>query len=327
MHTAPTAAPRAARRPLALVLAVVLFTAILAVLPTTAQATTTPIPTFVAVPTTPTSQPYGSNDPDVANLADFGYVQEEFVISGTTSAGPYTTRILVRRPADPRDFSGTVIAESLRSTAIRSMWSQRDYIMRSGHAYVEIGSNVNGMAIVKNSNLTRYAAISMPASLNQPPAVSAVFGHVQEIIAQGGMLLKANPAVGPFDGFDVRNVILAGCSEQGLIIRQYMRDTHPVFRTADGSSVYDGYFPACVADWPSQFIIVNGVPFANFTPGPIEVPVVNLAAQVEVDNYPQAGRMYRRPDADSATDKYRVYEVAGSGHGVTQSSAVLMIWR
>jgi len=158
--------------------------------------------------------------------------------------------------------------------------------------------------------------------LNQPPALAGVFGHVQEIIAQGGMYLKANPAGGPFDGFAVRHVILGGCSEQGLIIRQYMRDTHPVFRTADGSSVYDGYFPACVGDWPSQFIIVNGVPFANFTPGPIEVPVVNLVDQVEVDNYPQAGRLYRRPDADSATDKYRVYEVAGAGHGVTPSSAV-----
>lgn len=314
------AAPRSVTGLLA---ALIISTMVVVVSAPTAGAVTTPLPTLVvAVPTTATSVPFGSNDPDVANLSDFGYVQEEFFISGATTAGPYTTRMLVRRPADPKNFSGTVIAESLRSTAIRSMWSLRDYMMRSGDAYVEIGSNVNGMAIVKSSNPTRYGPISMPTSLNPPSPVQGVFGHVQEIIAQGGELLKANPAGGPLDGFEVRNVILAGCSEQGLIIRQYMRDTHPVFREADGSSVYDGYFPACVADWPSQFIIVNGVPFANFTPGPIEVPVVNLAAQVEVDNYPQAGRLYRRPDADSATDKYRVYEVAGSGHGLSQSSAV-----
>ena len=168
----------------------------------------------------------------------------------------------------------------------RSMWSLRDYIMRSGHAYVEIGSNIAAINnLVKPSNPSRYEALNMPAALNESPVQAGVFGHVQELIAQGGMLLKANPTGGPFDGFDVRNVILAGCSEQGLIIRQYMRDAHPVYRTADGTSIYDGYFPACVADWPRKFIIVNGVPFANFTPGPIEVPVVNLTGQMEVENY------------------------------------------
>ena len=125
-----------------------------AAFPTTAHAATTPIPTFVAVPTTPTSQPYGSNDAVWPISPTFGYVQEEFFISGTTSGGiAYTTRMLVRRPASPDDFSGTVIAESIRSTATRSMWSLRDYIMRSGHAYVEIGSNITAINnLVKPSN-------------------------------------------------------------------------------------------------------------------------------------------------------------------------------
>jgi Alpha/beta hydrolase domain len=292
--------------------------------PTTAGAATTPIPTFTAVPTTPTSQPYGSTDLDVANLASFGYVQEEFFITGTASGGiPYTTRMLVRRPESPKDFSGTVIAESIRSTGTRSMWGLRAYIMRSGHAYVEIGSNLGAInVLVKPSNPDRYAALNMPDALNESPVKAGVFGHVQELIAQGGMLLKANPSGGPFDGFDVKNVILAGCSEQGLIIRQYMRDAHPVYRTAKGTSIYDGYFPACVADWPQQVILVNGVQLANFTPGPIEVPVVNLTGQMEVENYDDWGRQFRRPDGNSRKDKYRIYEVAGMGHGISQSSNV-----
>src|SRR5262249_36951823 len=151
--------PRPAqRRPLASVFAVLLFTALIG-LRTTARAAT-PIPTFIAVPTTSTSQPYGSNDSGVANLADFGYVQEEFFISGTAQGSTYTTRILVRRPVDPDDFSGTVIAESIRSTATRSMWSLRDYIMRSGHAYVEIGSNITAITnLVKPSNPARYGSL------------------------------------------------------------------------------------------------------------------------------------------------------------------------
>jgi hypothetical protein len=319
-----SARPHPARHRMAIVLVVLMLTAVVDAIPKTAGAVTTPIPTFTAVATTPTSQPYGSNDLDVANLADFGYVQEEFFITGTASGGiPYTTRMLVRRQASPKDFSGTVIAESIRSTGTRSMWSLRDYIMRSGHAYVEIGSNLGAINdLVKPSDPTRYAALNMPEALNAPPVKAGVFGHVQELIAQGGMLLKANPNGGPFDGFDVRNVILAGCSEQGLIIRQYMRDAHPVYRTAKGTSVYDGYFPACVADWPSNFILINDVEFANFTPGPIEVPVVNLTGQMEVENYADWGRKFRRPDGNAPKDKYRIYEVAGMGHGLSQSSNV-----
>ena len=85
------------------------------------------IPSITPVPTTADSVPYGSDDPDVANLAAFGYVQEEFFISGTVDGLPYTTRVLVRRPADPSRFSGIVLAESIRSTAIRTMWGLRDY--------------------------------------------------------------------------------------------------------------------------------------------------------------------------------------------------------
>ena len=322
MHTTtlPTQLPHA-QRPLVSALAVLLLTAVACGAGTTAAAT--PVPTFVAVPTTATSQPYGSNDGGVANLADFGYVQEEFFISGTAQGSAYTTRILVRRPIDPDDFSGTVIAESIRSTATRSMWSLRDYIMRSGHAYVEIGSNITAINnLVKPSNPARYGSLSMPASMNLPPNTGAVFGHVLEIMAQGGALLKTDPAGGPFDGFGVRNVILGGCSEQGLIIRQYMRDAHPIYREEDASSIFDGYFPACVADWPSQVILINGVPFANFTQGAIEVPVINLTGQMEVEAWPQDGRKFRRPDGDLPGDKYRVYEIAGMGHGLSQSSTV-----
>jgi hypothetical protein len=314
--------PRHARRPWASALAIVLSTVAVGGLRTTAHAAT-PIPTFVAVPATSISQPYGSNDGGIGNLADLGYVQEEFFISGTAQGTTYTTRLLVRRPADPHDFSGVVIAESIRSTASRSMWSLRDYIMRSRHAYVEIGSNITAINnVVKPSDPTRYGSLRMPASMNLPPNTGAVFGHVLEIIAQGGALLKANPAGGPFDRFNVRKVILSGCSEQGLIIRQYLRDAHPLYRGAGGSSIYDGYFPACVADWPSQVIQINGAPFANFTPAAIEVPVINLTGQMEVEAWPQDGRKFRRPDGDAPGDKFRIYEIAGMGHGLSQSATV-----
>src|SRR5215211_2322557 len=104
METSTDPASRALQRKRRVAVALVTLTvaAVLGALPTTAgavTANTTPVPTFVHVPTTATSQPYGSNDAGVADLAASGYVQEEYFISGTaTGTGlPYTTRMLVRR--------------------------------------------------------------------------------------------------------------------------------------------------------------------------------------------------------------------------------------
>ena len=64
------------------------------------------------------------------NMPAYGYVEQEFFVSGTahafgatstpvdgqwtikpTTSAPYETRILVRRPSDPSKFNGTVVAE------------------------------------------------------------------------------------------------------------------------------------------------------------------------------------------------------------------------
>src|SRR5438270_11620905 len=45
------------------------------------------------------------------NLAGYGYTEQEFYFSGTTLGGPYTSRMLVRRPTSPARFSGTVVVE------------------------------------------------------------------------------------------------------------------------------------------------------------------------------------------------------------------------
>ena len=70
------------------------------------------------------------------DLASHGYVEQEFSAAGTahafnatsspsdgkwsitpTSSAPYATRVLVRRPANPKNFSGTVIVEWLNESA------------------------------------------------------------------------------------------------------------------------------------------------------------------------------------------------------------------
>ena len=76
------------------------------------------------IPVTDKSHIFGEAKTNLTplDLSKFGYVEEEFLISGSANVydwqtdgsltvkganNPYTTRIVVRRPADPAKFSGT----------------------------------------------------------------------------------------------------------------------------------------------------------------------------------------------------------------------------
>src|SRR5512137_1892950 len=87
----------------------------------------TPIPVVSGpLPVTADSYPFGAADHTgvPTDLKKIGYVEEEFLVSGKanvyewpeqgtavvrTANAPYTTRILVRRPAGKSKFSGNVI--------------------------------------------------------------------------------------------------------------------------------------------------------------------------------------------------------------------------
>ena len=97
------------------------------------------------------------------DLGAEGYVEEEFVQEGKAAvyryvddenegrelaialpAETYRTRLLVRRPASPEQFNGTVYVEILNPTAGWDgdpFWQNtHDYMMRGGAAYVGISS-------------------------------------------------------------------------------------------------------------------------------------------------------------------------------------------
>ena len=88
------------------------------------------------VPTGPDSSIFIAADVPGARLSipltPYGYVEEEYFIKGTAAAYghspsgpnvlrakfPYTTRIIVRRPADPKRFSGVVHFEQIHPTQL-----------------------------------------------------------------------------------------------------------------------------------------------------------------------------------------------------------------
>jgi hypothetical protein len=102
--------------------------------------TAVPLPTLSAEVTGP--GPMFDSSPSLApgkGLAAFNYETHEYFVSGTANGEPYTTRLVVRKPADNSKFSGLVLAEAMHGSGAAHMFEFTSiYTMSSGHAAVEI---------------------------------------------------------------------------------------------------------------------------------------------------------------------------------------------
>src|SRR3954468_11661106 len=118
-------------------LVVIAMCAALGVACSSAAAEATPLPHVTGpLPVTATSYPFGAADHTLVpeDLSKVGYVEDEYLVSGKanvytwpapgpavvrTPDAPYTTRILVRRPAKASRFSGNATQTARRSTPAR----------------------------------------------------------------------------------------------------------------------------------------------------------------------------------------------------------------
>jgi hypothetical protein len=223
--------------------------------------------------------------PDAPKVEDFPYLTEEFVVSGAAK-GPYTTRIIVRRPKDPNAFSGVVVAEALHAGG-RSLvfeWSRVSILTRR-HMFVEIVHSPANVNLLKTFNAGRYASLNIAT------------GQTNDVIAQAGMLIKSG--TGPFAGYKVQKITLMGTSASSGTVRNYLPD-HANLRMADGGPIFDGFL----------LTSTNGN-----TPLPIvDVPMIQMPTQTEVVTWAAKGIEYRRPDSDAPGNRFRLYEVAGMPH-------------
>src|SRR5579871_1485047 len=135
------------------------FAALCSIFVSAAWAENVPVPKATALPVTADSYPLNSASHDLQplDLAKHGYVEEEFILSGSanvydwandgsltvkTPNAPYANRILVRHPKDQSKFSGTVLIE-LMNSARRFDWPMmwgytHDYLLEHGDAWVGI---------------------------------------------------------------------------------------------------------------------------------------------------------------------------------------------
>ncbi len=285
----------------------VVLGAALAVLPAAAPTVVAAAPARAGAPVptpTLTAPPAGLKGfplwDSYSDLADVGYEEQEYLVSGTAvdaqgAPATYTTRIIVTRPIDAADFNGTVVLDWVNVTAqfenaVDSL-EARQLLLRDGYAVVHVSAQAAGLdgnpLTPKQWDPVRYAAISHPGDDFSFDMFTQVAQAFRSPAAPGSLDPMGDLGVG-----SVQHVLAAGQSQSALRLRDYIDEWLPTHPTAVG--LIDG-------------ALVHGdvgaaKPFDN----PLSLKVLNLLSDLEAkdDGF----------DPAKADPSYRLWEMAGAGH-------------
>ena len=214
------------------------------------------------------------------DMAHFKYEAHEYFVSGTANGQPYTTRIVVRRPADAAKFSGLVLAESMHPSGNAWMFHfTHAYSMTTGHVGLDILTSTS--VPFAEFNAERYKSLRVGQ------------GQAPEILAQVGALMKSKQPGNPLAALPVRKMILAGTSASAAALINYL-PAHMVLRLSDMKPIYDGFLPTSTGATIRQ----------------IDVPMIQVPTMTEV----MSGTATARQDGDAPGDQFRVYEFPGMAH-------------
>jgi hypothetical protein len=239
------------------------------------------LPTLKLLPVTATSHPFNGaawqNKP--IDLAKHGYVEEEYLISGISNlydwvagsdfatrvvaSGPYTTRIMVRRPANTKTWSGCVVVEMMNASAgydCTAIWSALwQSILRGRDVYVGITAKAAVFSALQAFDAKRYAQLAManplplaarqgttPGAAGYDPNFSTAYenGLTWDIATQVGRLLKSFSRHNPL-GAPAGLVVLAGESQQANWLVTYYKWFTPAAYLKSGEPVFNGYLADC----------------------------------------------------------------------------------
>lgn len=270
------------RRALLLAPALGCFVAILvvAVSPSAAQS-----PAVVPTPTVSLPPNAGAifNESPM-DLAPLGISEEEFFFEGTTSIGPYQSRMIVRRPVDPKRFNGTVIVEWMNASSGNDIdvdfLSLLSLMVEKGYAYVGVTSQQVTVNFLHNWDPPRYSTLNMAETQPGQPAAFEVF-------SQAGMALLDNGnGVDPLGGLLAERLIAIGQSQSSSRLTTFINTIHDLAL----EPVYDAIIPHSGGAAPTRF----------------PLPVLKLNSENEAPGY-----FGQRGVSDAL---YRYWEVPGSSH-------------
>ena len=306
----------------------------------------TPLPSVTKpIPTTASSYPFNTPSQNLTplDLRKVGYEESEYFVSGNanvyswpslgtivpTANGPYTTRILVRRPIDPRRFSGNVVVEMLNPTSLFDLdivWAaDQRYFIDHGDIWIGVTVKPSSVAALQKFDPARYGALSManpvPAgqtcsSPNNGGTPATENGLAWDMVSQIGAELKSNAADDPLRGLPVKAEYLTGYSQTGGYEVTYINAIAPHFVLGNGAPIYDGYLIGTGYGFVESINQCTPAPdpgsaqWVVHPPG--DAPVIDV--QTLSDSYALGGSSGVRPDGTGSGDNYRLYQVAGASH-------------
>jgi len=213
----------------------------------------------------PTSAGTGPTDRDVPFLATYkdlsvnGYVEQEVLFSGTAnvytyadaggadvspvpaatgSTGSYVTRMLVRRPQNPANFSGVVYMDIMNATANYDgspMWDLTHLqTMDEGAVYVGVTYSDTTAKFMRDI----WGTTAFPAPGGAQPRDRSRYAtldiktraHTWDILNQAAALLRAGTnANNPLNGFAVDTIITTGYSQSAGYVVTYANSFYPSY--------------------------------------------------------------------------------------------------
>ncbi len=242
------------------------------------------------------------------DLASHGYLEEEFFIKGTASTYntppgqtgtvknsglPYFTRIVVRRPANPKRFNGTVLVEWDNVTNLfdaENFWFFGwEHIMRAGYVWVGVSTQTIGVAALKKWSPQRYGALDVGkiVASTGPGRGPDRDAMSYDIFSQAGQALRHPGDVDMLHGLKPKLFLAVGESQSAARLASYVNSIHPLAR------VYDG------------FLLLSAL--GRSIRSDLLSPVFKLNTEYDVIGGEAAAR---QPD----TSTFRTWEVAGASH-------------
>jgi hypothetical protein len=266
----------------------------------------------------------GGNGPDAMNPVDLhehGYVEQELLLDGDATAyaakgdlgidgawnavpnghARYQTRLLVRRPADAKNFNGTVLVEWLNVTggidaAVGYAFAWEE-LLRGGYGYVGVSVQQAGVDSLKSGDAARYGSLDHPGD-----------EYSYDIFAQAGAAIGCPGQVDPMQGLHVERLIAYGESQSAMRMITYVNAVQPL------TPVFDGIIIHSRAGWGAPIgtegdpLIGNGNPV--HVRGDIEARVLQFFTESELFLSLGPAFAARQPD----TERLRTWEVAGAAH-------------
>lgn len=261
-------------------------------------------------------------------LSELGYRSAEYFLTGTAVAftnleelGPagdwtvepaesadYQTRVVVVRPEDPADFSGTVLVEWLNVSAgfdSAASWNTAHTgILRAGHAWVGVSAQFVGIEgsssalaplNLKAVNPARYGALQHPGD-----------SFSYDIFSQAGRAVRDPAGPDVLDGLVAERILAIGESQSASRLVTYINAVHPLYNPYDGYLVHSRFRGAQALAQAPQVPIPT--PAVVRTREDLNVPVLVYVTETDLIDLGYIN------DRQEDSEMFRLWEAAGTAH-------------